>query len=131
MELPHSAFTSLFREFLSQRWIEERGLGSLQAARSSLARWYHKNNDTASAYQVACEAEDWESAVAVIGPIARAFANRGEAGFLRELLGRIPVDRIRESRPIWESWVRGARLHGRARRARRGARTSFGGSTVD
>ncbi len=97
---------SLFREFLSQRWIEERGLGSLQAARSSLARWYHKNNDTASTYQVACEAEDWESAVAVIGPIARAFANRGEAGFLRELLGRIPVDRIRESRPIWESWVR-------------------------
>ena len=97
---------SLFREFLSQRWIDERGLALLQAARSSLARWYQKNNDTASAYQVACEAEDWEIAVAVIGPIARALANRGEAGFLRELLGRIPVDRIHENWPIWESWVR-------------------------
>ena len=97
---------SLFREFLSQRWIDERGRASLQAARSSLARWYQENNDPASAYQVACEAENWEVAVAVVGPIARAFANRGEAGFVRELLGRIPVDRMHENWPIWESWVR-------------------------
>ena len=97
---------SLFREFLSQRWIDERGRASLQAARSSLARWHQENKDTASAYQIACEAEDWEIAMAAIGPIARVFANRGEAGFLRELLGRIPVDRIHENWPVWESWVR-------------------------
>ena len=97
---------SLFREFLSQRWIDERGLASLQAARSSLARWYQENNDAASAYQIACEAENWEVAVAVVGPFARAFANRGEAGFVRELLGHVPVDRIHENWPVWESWVR-------------------------
>ena len=97
---------SLFREFLSQRWIDERGLASLRAARSSLAQWYQQNNAPVSAYQVACEAEDWEIAASVIGPIARAFANRGEAGFVRELLGHIPVDRIHENWPIWESWVR-------------------------
>ena len=97
---------SLFREFLSQRWIDERGRASLQAARSSLARWHQENEDSVSAYQIACEAEDWEIAVAAIGPIARAFANSGDAGFLRELLGRIPVDRIRENWPVWESWVR-------------------------
>ena len=97
---------SLFREFLSQRWIDERGRASLQAARSSLARWHQEKKDTASAYQIACEAEDWEIAMATIGPIARAFANSGDAGFLRELLGRIPVDRIRENWPVWESWVR-------------------------
>ena len=97
---------SLFREFLIQRWTDERGRASLLAARSSLARWYQENNDTASAYQIACEAEDWEIATAAIGPIARVFASRGEAGFLRELVGRIPIDRIRENWPVWESWVR-------------------------
>ena len=97
---------SLFREFLGQRWIDERGQASLQAARSSLARWYQENKDAASAYQIACEAEDWEIALAAIGPIARALANSGDAGFLRELLGQIPVDRMRENRPVWESWVR-------------------------
>lgn len=97
---------SLFREFLGQRWIDERGRASLQAARSSLARWYQEGGDMASAYQVALEAENWEIAIAAIEPLAPALANRGDAGFLREILSSIPDERIYGSRPIRESWVR-------------------------
>ena len=109
---------SLFREFLSQRWVDERGRDSLQAARSRMARWYHANGDTVSAYQAACEAEEWEFALAVIGPIARAFANRGEGQFLKELLASIPVEWIRRDWPVRESWVRALVYLGAPGRAR-------------
>ena len=122
---------SLFREFLSQRWIDERGRASLQAARSSLARWHQENEDSVSAYQIACEAEDWEIAVAAIGPIARAFANSGDAGFLRELLGRIPVDRIREKLAGLGIVGTGARLDRRAGSARRSTRAGGCRRAVD
>lgn len=105
---------SLFREFLSQRWIEERGLTSLQDARSALARWYQDSEDPVSAYQVACEGENWSIALDVIEPFARAVANRGDVGFLRELLDPIPIDRIRGSRPVWESRVRALAYTGAA-----------------
>ena len=97
---------SLFREFLHQRWLEERGQDSLQAAQSDLARWYHEREDLISAYQIACEGEDWEAAVAVLEPLAPGLANRGDADFLKGLLDPIPPRRIREKRAVWESWVR-------------------------
>ncbi|MDE2669820.1 MAG: AAA family ATPase [Chloroflexota bacterium] len=122
---------TLFREFLQRRWVEERGQDSLQAAQSDLARWYHKKEDLLSAYQIACEGEDWEAAVAAIEPLVRGFANQGDAGFLKGLLDPIPPERIRESRPVWESWVR-ALAHTGAKGALAEARAlaAAGASTV-
>lgn len=97
---------TLFREFLHQRWIEERGRDSLLAAQSELARWYHNKEDLFSAYQIACEGEDWGEAVAALGPLAPGIANRGDAEFLRGLLDPIPPQQIRRNRAVWESWVR-------------------------
>jgi len=97
---------SLFREFLSQRWIDERGRESLLAQRSELARWYQEHGDSANAFQVACEAEDWETATSSIEPIIRLLANQGDAYFVLDVIGRLPEDRIRQSRHLWESWVR-------------------------
>lgn len=97
---------TLFREFLHQRWIEERGRDSLLAAQSELARWYHDKEDLFSAYQIAREGEDWEAAVAALEPLAPGIANRGDADFLKELLDPIPPQQIRRSRALWESWVR-------------------------
>ncbi len=97
---------SLFREFLHQRWTEERGRDSLQAARSELARWYQDKEDLVSAYQIACEGEDWETAVTALEPLVRGFANRGDADFLKGLLDPIPPEQKRKSRLVWESWVR-------------------------
>ena len=68
---------SLFREFLSQRWIDKRGPASLQTARSALAKWYQDRDDLVSAYQIACEGEDWETASKAIEPFVRMFANEG------------------------------------------------------
>ncbi|HCG01847.1 MAG TPA: hypothetical protein DEV93_15055 [Chloroflexi bacterium] len=99
-------FHALFREFLAQRWMEERGRDSLLRERSALAGWYQARGDSASAYQTACEAEDWDTAVAVLEPIIRGFANQGNAYFVLDLLSRLPEARIRRSRPLWESWVR-------------------------
>jgi ATP/maltotriose-dependent transcriptional regulator MalT len=97
---------SLFREFLTQRWIEERGAASLLEQRSQLARWYRETGDIASAYQIACEAQDWETAVAAIDAAIRPLANQADSYFVLEVLQRLPEDRIRQSRPLWESWVR-------------------------
>jgi hypothetical protein len=97
---------SLFREFLGQRWIEERGKESLLTARSALARWYFAEADAANAYQIACEAEDWATAAAAIEPVIRSFASQGDSYFVRDVLARLPVESIRASRPLWESWVR-------------------------
>ena len=97
---------SLFREFLSQRWIDERGSDSLRAARSGLAGWYQSNGNAALAYQIACEAEDWEVALTAIGPIVRRLANRGEAHLLSEVLAPVPVEWIRRDWRVRESWVR-------------------------
>ena len=97
---------TLFREFLHQRWIEERGRDSLLAARSELARWYYAEGDFFSAYQIACEGEDWEAAVAALGPLAPGIANRGDADSLKGLLDPIPSQQIRRNRSVWESWVR-------------------------
>ena len=72
---------SLFREFLCQRWIEERGSDSLKGARSALARWFQDRGDLMDAYQIACEAEDWTVAIDAIEPAAQIFAHRGEVGF--------------------------------------------------
>ncbi|MCY3957123.1 MAG: AAA family ATPase [Chloroflexi bacterium] len=105
---------SLFREFLSQRWIEDRGLTSLQDARSALARWYQDREDPVSAYQMACEGENWSIAIDVIEPLARAFASRGDVGFLKELLDPLPIDRVRERRSVWESRVRALAYTGSA-----------------
>ena len=97
---------SLFREFLSQRWIEKRGPDSLRTARSALAKWYQDLDDPVSAYQIACEGEDWETATNAIEPYVRALANEGDAGFLRNLLSPLPIERIRGTWLIRESWVR-------------------------
>ena len=97
---------SLFREFLSQRWIDQRGQASLQAAKSALARWYQDQDDPVSAYQVACEGNDWTTAIDAIRPFVRLFAAQGDFGFLKELLGPMPPAQIRNSRPFRESWVR-------------------------
>lgn len=97
---------TLFREFLGQRWIEERGRESLSEQRSALARWYRGTGDTASAFQVACEAEDWETATQAIEPAIRALTNQGDSYFVFDVLKRLPEDRIRQSRPLRESWVR-------------------------
>ena len=97
---------SLFGEFLNQRWIDERGRDSLQAAQSELARWYLTNRDMASAYQAACEAEDWDLALTAIGPIAKMLVNQGEAEFLKQLLAPIPVEWIRQNWRVREAWVR-------------------------
>ncbi len=97
---------TLFREFLHQRWIEELGRDSLQAAQSDLARWHHEKEDPISAYEIACEGEDWETAVAALEPLAPGIANRGDAGFLKGLLDPIPPQWIRKKRAVWESWVR-------------------------
>ena len=105
---------SLFREFLSQRWIDERGSDSLQAAQSEIAKWYQDRDDPVSAYQIACEGEDWETATKAIEPFVRTFANEGDAGFLRDLLSPLPIERIRETWLIRESWVRALAASGAA-----------------
>jgi hypothetical protein len=96
---------SLFREFLSQRWIEERGRDSLLNQRSALAKWYRDAGDTASAFRVACEAEDWETAAYAIEPVIRGLTSQGDFYFVLDVLERLPEDWIRRSRRLWESWV--------------------------
>jgi hypothetical protein len=103
---------SLFREFLAQRWIDERGRESLIAERARLARWYLDAHDSANAYQVGCEAEAWDVAVAAIEPVIRVIASAGDAYFVRDLLSKLPADRVRASRAVWESWVRALSLLG-------------------
>ena len=97
---------SLFRQFLGQRWVEERGSTSLFESKSALATWYLESNETANAFEVACEASDWDVAVASIEPSIRGLANRGDAYLVLDILHRLPEERIRRSRPLWESWVR-------------------------
>jgi hypothetical protein len=99
-------YHSLFREFLAQRWREERGPNSLRETRSEMAKWYLGRSNPAASYQLACDAEDWDTAEEAIEPVVRVLGNAGDAGLLRSLLERLPIERIRRSRLLLEGWVR-------------------------
>ncbi len=99
-------FHGLFQEFLLRRWAEEKGLRSLRAEQVRLARWYLERKQIVEAYELACTSEDWDTAKAAITPVAGAIANQGDGHVLREILAKMPVEVIRSSRELLQSWVR-------------------------
>jgi ATP/maltotriose-dependent transcriptional regulator MalT len=105
----------LFREFLLKRYAEQRSADLLRSARTELARWYLERRDTANAYQVAVEAEDWETAADAIEPISRLLASHGDGRFLMDILGRLPEATLRGRYALWESWARALSYMGDAR----------------
>lgn len=108
-------YHTLFREFLLKRWSEERGLDSLRAARIDLAKWYSTQGDTVDAFQVAVEAEDWETAALAVEPISKVLASHGDGRLLMEILGRLPEATLRSRRRLWESWATALSYTGDAR----------------
>ena len=98
-------FHNLFREFLNQRWIEERGLNSLRSAKSDLAAWFLESGQTTQAFGLAVEAENWATAVSAIEPLLPVFNNRGDLAWLAALLEQIPNEWKRKSHIVWGSWV--------------------------
>ena len=101
-----SACTRSFVSSLASAGLTNVGRLHCKPPKSALARWYQDQDDPVSAYQVACEGNDWTTAIDAIRPFVRLFAAQGDFGFLKELLGPMPPAQIRNSRPLRESWVR-------------------------
>jgi len=99
-------FHGLFREFLLRRWAEEKTSPSLREEQARLARWYLDRREIAKAYELACTSHDWDTAKTAITPVARAIASQGEGHVLMEILAKMPVEVIRTSRELLQSWVR-------------------------
>ena len=98
-------FHSLFREFLNQRWVEERGINSLRSAKSNLAAWYLETGQATAAFGLAVESENWDTAINAIEPLLPAFHDQGDLAWMATLLEQIPKEWKRKSQIVWGSWV--------------------------